>query len=136
MTLIGYKRIAGLTNSEAEGAIESQLRQNNILIDPQVSVFVKEYTSSGVSVVGEIVKPRSYSILGPHRLFDVLQAAGGLTEKGANRAVISHRGSENVTTVELTKDPAKMAKSNVEVQTRGHRGRPRSSYRVCVGGSK
>ena len=79
-------------------------------------MFVKEYTSSGVSVVGEVVKPGSYSTLGPHRLFDVLQAAGGLTEKAANRAVISHRGSEDPITLELSKDPAKMAQSNVEVQ--------------------
>jgi polysaccharide biosynthesis/export protein len=114
--LIGYVHVAGLTSSEAEAAIEAQLRQNNILNDPQVSVFVKEYASSGVSVVGEVVKPGSYSTLGPHRLFDILQAAGGLTEKAANRAVISHRNSENPVTVELAKDPAKMAQSNVEVQ--------------------
>jgi polysaccharide biosynthesis/export protein len=116
MPLIGYVRVAGLTSSEAEGAIEGRLRENNVLNDPQVSVFVKEYTSSGVSVVGEVVKPGSYSTLGPHRLFDVLQAAGGLTEKAANRAVISHRGSETPTTVELAKDPGKMAQNNVEVQ--------------------
>ena len=116
MPLIGYIRVAGLTSSEAEATIEAQLRQNNILNDPQVSVFVKDYSSSGVSVVGEVVKPGSYSILGPHRLFDILQAAGGLTEKAANRAVISHRGSENPVTVEIAKDPAKMAQSNVEVQ--------------------
>ena len=75
------RSVAGLTSSEAEGAIEGQLRQNNIVNDPQVSVFVKEYTNSGVSVAGEVIKPGSYSTLGPHRLFDVLQAAGGLTEK-------------------------------------------------------
>jgi polysaccharide export outer membrane protein len=116
MPLVGYIRIAGLTTSEAEGAIEAQLRRGNILNDPQVSVFVKEYTSSGVSVVGEVVKPGSYSILGPHRLFDVLQAAGGLTEKAMNRAVISRRGSDKPITVELSKDPAEMAQSNVEIQ--------------------
>ena len=114
--LVGYVHVGGLTSSEAEGAIEEKLRQGNILNDPQVSVFVKEYTSSGVSVVGEVVKPGSYTILGPHRLFDVLQAAGGLTEKAANRAVISHRGSEDPNTVELSKDPAQMALSNVELQ--------------------
>jgi polysaccharide export outer membrane protein len=116
MPLVGYIRIAGLTSSEAEGAIEGQLRQNNIVNDPQVSVFVKEYSSGGVSVVGEVAKPGSYSTFGPHRLFDVLQAAGGLTEKAANQAVISHRGSDNSETVELSKDPAKMAERNIELQ--------------------
>jgi len=116
MPLVGYVRVAGLTSSEAEGAIEAQLRQNNILNDPQVSVYVKEYTSSGVSVAGEVAKPGFYSALGPHRLFDVIQAAGGLTEKAANKAVISHRGSENPITVELPRDPAQMALSNVEIR--------------------
>jgi polysaccharide biosynthesis/export protein len=116
MPLIGYVRLAGLTSSEAEGAIEAQLRQNNILNDPQVSLYVKEYTSGSVSVVGEVAKPGAYSALGPHRLFDVLQAAGGLTEKAANRAVISHRGSDKPITVELSKDPAEMAQSNIEIQ--------------------
>ena len=88
MPLVGYVRIAGLTSSEAEGAIEGQLRQNNILNDPQVSLYVKEYTSGNISVAGEVAKPGPYSALGPRRLFDVLQAAGGLTEKAANRAVI------------------------------------------------
>jgi polysaccharide export outer membrane protein len=116
LPLIGPVRVAGLTSSEAEGAIEGQLRQNKILNDPQVSVYVKEYTNSGVSVVGEVARPGFYSLLGRHRLFDALQAAGGLTEKAANRAVISHRGSHESVTVELPRDPVKMVQSNVEVR--------------------
>jgi polysaccharide export outer membrane protein len=114
---VGYIHVAGMTSSEAEGAIEAQLRQNNILKDPQVSVFVKEYTSSGVSVVGEVVKPGSYSTLGPHRLFDLLQAAGGLTEKAANRAVVTQHGSDTSNTYDLSKDPAQMAQSNVKIRS-------------------
>jgi polysaccharide export outer membrane protein len=63
-----------------------------------------------------VVKPGSYSTLGPHRLFDIIQAAGGLTEKAENRATISHRGSEETTTVELPRDPAKMALNNVDIK--------------------
>jgi polysaccharide export outer membrane protein len=115
MPLVGYIRIAGLSSSEAEGAIEGQLRQNHILNDPQVSLYVKDYTSGSISVTGEVAKPGSYSALAPHRLFDVLQAAGGLTEKAANRAIISHRGSDKPITVELPKDPTQLAQNNVEV---------------------
>jgi polysaccharide biosynthesis/export protein len=116
MPLVGNIRVSGMTSGEAEGAIEAQLRQNNILNDPHVSVFARGYGSSAVSVVGEVVKPGSYSTLGPHRLFDVLQAAGGLTEKAANRAVITHRGSDDPITVELSKDPVEMARHNVEIK--------------------
>jgi polysaccharide export outer membrane protein len=116
MPLIGYIRIAGLSSSEAEAAIEAQLRQNSIVNNPQVSVYVKEYVSSGISVVGEVAKPGFYSALGPHRLFDVLQAAGGTTDKAAEKVLISHRGQKDATAVYISKDPAQMAASNVELE--------------------
>ncbi|MCU1301205.1 MAG: hypothetical protein JWQ87_1489 [Candidatus Sulfotelmatobacter sp.] len=113
MPLIGYVRVAGLTSSEAEAAIESRLRQNNIVNDPRVSVFVKEYTSSGISVAGEVAKPGYYSAIGPHRLFDVLQAAGGPTDRAASKVVISHRDQTETATLDISKDPVEMARSNV-----------------------
>jgi polysaccharide export outer membrane protein len=116
MPLIDYIRIAGLSSSEAEAAIEAKLRENNILNDPHISVYVKEYNSSGISVAGEVAKPGFYSALGPHRLFDVLQAAGGPTDKAANKVVISHRDQKDATTLSISKDPAEMAASNVDLQ--------------------
>ena len=114
--LIGYIRVAGLSSSEAEATIEAQLRKNNILNDPHVSVYAKEYTSSGVSVAGEVAKPGFYSVLGPHRLFDILQAAGGTNERAANKVVISHRDQTETTTLSISKDPAEMAVSNIELR--------------------
>jgi polysaccharide export outer membrane protein len=116
MPLIEYVRIAGLSSSEAEGAIEAKLRQSNVLNDPQVSIYVKEYSSSGISVIGEVAKPGFYSAVGPHRLFDVLQAAGGPTDKAANKVLISHRGQEDATTLFISKDSAEIAASNVDLQ--------------------
>jgi polysaccharide export outer membrane protein len=116
MPLIGYVRVAGLSSSAAEAAIEAQLRQNNIVNDPQVSVYAKEYSNSGISVAGEITRPGVYSALGPHRLFDILQAAGGLSERASGLVTISHKGNENnPVTVEVTKDPAEMVRNNVEL---------------------
>jgi polysaccharide export outer membrane protein len=92
------------------------LQQNNVVNDPQVSVYVKEYNSSGISVAGEVAKPGFYSVLGPHRLFDVLQAAGGPTDKAASKVVISHRDQKDATTLSISKDPAEMAASNVDLQ--------------------
>jgi polysaccharide export outer membrane protein len=114
--LIGYVRVAGLSSSEAQSAIETQLQQNNVVNAPHVSVYVKEYNSSGISVAGEVAKPGFYSALGPHRLFDVLQAAGGTTDKAANKVVISHRDQKDATTLSISKDPAEMAASNVDLQ--------------------
>ena len=90
--LIGSIRVAGLTSTEAEATIEAELRKNNVLNDPHVSVYAKEYTNSGISVAGEVGKPGFYSALGPHRLLDVLQQAGGPTDRASNKVVIAHRG--------------------------------------------
>jgi polysaccharide export outer membrane protein len=116
MPLIGYVRIAGLSSSEAEAAIEAQLRKNSVVNNPQVSVYVKEYTSSGISVAGEVAKPGFYSALGSRRLFDVLQAAGGTTDKAANKVLITHRNQNDATTVYISKDPAEMAASNIDLE--------------------
>lgn len=115
MPLVGYIRVAGLSSSEAEEAIEAQLRQNNVVKNPQVSVYVKEYTSGGISVAGEVSKPGVYSALGPHRLFDVLQAAGGLTDRAGSSITISHRDGVGPITVEIPKDPEQLSRTNVEL---------------------
>ncbi len=115
MPLVGYIRIAGLSSSEAEEAIETELRRHNVVNNPQVSVYVKEYTNGGISVAGEVAKPGVYSTLGPHRLFDILQAAGGLTDRAGSSVTISHRDGANPITVEIPKDPEQLSRINVEL---------------------
>ncbi len=116
MPLVGDVRVAGLSSSETEGAVENRLREQHVLNDPQVSVYVKEYTNDGISVAGEVMKPGVYSALGPHRLFDILQISGGLTEKASGAVTVSHRGDEkDPIQVEVTQDPEKMARSNIEL---------------------
>lgn len=111
--LAGNIRVAGLSSSEAEAAIEVHLQKENLVKNPQVSVFVKEYSTSGISVAGEVAKPGFYSAVGPHRLFDVLQEAGGPTDKAASKVVISHRNQKDTTVLYLSKDPNEMAASNI-----------------------
>ena len=116
MPLIGYVQVAGLSSSEAQSVIETRLQQNNVVNEPHVSVYVKEYSSGGISVAGEVARPGVYSALGPHRLFDILQAAGGLSDKASGRVTISHRGdTDHPVTVAVSKDPAEMVRGNVEL---------------------
>ncbi len=116
LPLVGYVHIAGLSSDQAQQAISQQLQEKHIVKEPQVSVFVKEYTNSEISVAGEVAKPGVFSVLGPHRLLDVLEAAGGLTEKASNTITISHRDRDELTTVHLSNDPAQMARANVALQ--------------------
>lgn len=116
MPLIGHVHIAGLTSDKAQQTLSDELREKNIVKDPQVSVFVKEYTNGEISVGGEVTKPGVFSVLGPHRLLDVLEAAGGLTDKASNDITISHRGTQQLTKVHLSNDPEQMARANIELQ--------------------
>jgi polysaccharide export outer membrane protein len=105
--------LAGLSSSEAEATISAQLLRNNVIKDPQVSLYVKEYGSSGISVAGEVAKPGVYSVLGPHRLFDILQDAGGLTERAADQVTICHRNSNEPVTIDLPRDSEQLSRLNV-----------------------
>ena len=57
LTLIGSLHLAGLTTDEAQASIAQKLKADNLLVDPEVSVFISEYSTQGVSVLGEVTKP-------------------------------------------------------------------------------
>src|SRR5438876_9303030 len=61
LPLVGQIRVVGLTSDQAQQAISDQLRKQNIVNDPQVSVFVKDYTNGEISVAGEVSKPGVFS---------------------------------------------------------------------------
>ena len=93
--LIGDVQVAGLSTGEAEAVIEKRLIDGHFMLQPQVSVFAKEYATQGISVLGEVQKPGIYPMLGSHGLFDVLSMAGGPTPKSGPTATITHRSRPN-----------------------------------------
>jgi len=81
--LIGKLTVAGRTVSEVEKELADRLGAD-FLVDPQVSVRVKEYESQWVNIVGEVKTPGKYPLKGAVTLVDVLTQAGGLTDKAGN----------------------------------------------------
>src|SRR5690242_18030466 len=77
--LLGSVQVLGKTAAEVSAAIATGLRDNSYVLDPRVSVTVREYATQGVSVMGEVHRPGTYPLLGTHTLLDVVSAAGGLT---------------------------------------------------------
>jgi polysaccharide export outer membrane protein len=59
--------------------------------NPHVTIFVDEYSSQGVTLLGEVAKPGVYPVLGDRRLFDLFSYAGGLSDKASRTVVITHR---------------------------------------------
>jgi len=116
VALIGPVRVGGLTSTEAERTIEKRLLEAGMLRDPHVTVFVKEYVTQGISVLGEVTKPGIYPLLGSRRLFDALSYAGGTTTRAGKVVSIARRSDpDHPLLVTLDSDPVKAAAANVEV---------------------
>jgi polysaccharide export outer membrane protein len=92
------------------------LKDGGFLRDPHVSIFVKEYVTQGISVMGEVARPGVYPLLGVRRLFDALSSAGGTTSKAGKVVSITHRENPNVPQlITLSNDPTKSSAGNVEI---------------------
>jgi len=115
LLLIGPVHVEGLSSSEAQAVIEKQLVEGRFVKNPHVTVYVKEFTSQFVSIVGEVNKPGNYPALSTRRLYDAFQQAGGLTPT-AGKVTITRPGQlNNPTIVTLSSDPVKSAQANVEI---------------------
>ena len=64
LPLAGVLAVSGMTAEQAGSAIETRLRETDILKDPHVSVAVLEYATQGVTVTGEVKSPGVYPLLG------------------------------------------------------------------------
>ena len=116
LALIGSVKVGGLTAEEAQAAIEKAYADGGYLRNPHVVMSVKNYSTQGITVLGEVQHPGTYSAMNVRRLFDAFLAAGGLTPKAGNTVSINRaRDSGKVETIELTSDPAKSAQNNVTV---------------------
>jgi polysaccharide export outer membrane protein len=71
---------AGLYPRELEDAIARSLREEQILVDPEVKVTIAEYFSRPISVAGAVRKPVTFQAAAPLRLLEALARAEGLTE--------------------------------------------------------
>ncbi|MGV3572035.1 MAG: polysaccharide biosynthesis/export family protein [Ramlibacter sp.] len=77
LPLIGSVTVAGLTQHQAEEHIAS-LYAEKYLQNPQVSVFIKEFTTQQITLDGAVTKPGVYPIVGEMTLLRALAMAGGL----------------------------------------------------------
>lgn len=76
MPLIGQVPVAGLSPADAEALIAIGYGEK-YLKDPQVSIFVREFTSQRITLDGALVKPGIYPLVGQITLLRALALAGG-----------------------------------------------------------
>jgi polysaccharide export outer membrane protein len=92
LPLIGDLKLAGMTVRDAQLLIASELVRRQMVMKPEVSLFIEEFATQGITVYGEVSSPGIYSLMGPHRVYDAISAAGGLTMKAGHTVTILHAG--------------------------------------------
>jgi polysaccharide export outer membrane protein len=77
LPFVGKLKAAGLTEEELQQGLVERLKE--YMHSPRVIVFVKEYRSRQVAVLGAVAKPGVYSVTnGADTLMDMLSQAGGI----------------------------------------------------------
>lgn len=79
LPLVGVVQAGGKTVQELEKEIASKLSET-YLQNPQVSVFVKEFTSQRVTLEGAVRQPGIYPVTGRTSLLQAIAQAQGVTE--------------------------------------------------------
>jgi polysaccharide export outer membrane protein len=116
LPLVGTLHLQGLTAGEAQTLIRQKFIGGGFLKDPQVTVFISEYATQNVSVVGEVHKPGIYPAFGTHRLLDYLSLSEGLTPLAGTAIVITHSGHpDQPQRVKMTSGAAPQPENNPEI---------------------
>lgn len=90
LPLIGGVDVAGRTVGDAEQEIAARY-QGRYLQNPQVSVFVKEFSSQRVTVSGAVKKPGIYPMSSRLTLLQSIALAEGFSDIGSLRNVLVFR---------------------------------------------
>uniref|UniRef100_E6PZW7 Polysaccharide biosynthesis/export protein n=1 Tax=mine drainage metagenome TaxID=410659 RepID=E6PZW7_9ZZZZ len=91
LSMIGAIKVAGMSESEAEQAVQKALVEDGMLLHPEVKVLVTNAAGQDVSVLGEVARPGVYPYATHHRLLDLISAASGMTPTAGRLVSIFHR---------------------------------------------
>jgi len=102
LPLVGQVKAAGLTTAGLEQRLREKFKR--YIRDPQLTVFVKEYRSYRVSVVGYVEKPGVLRISGQKSLLEVIAMAGGLDKEAGKTVQLTRKTKSGVKTVVIDLD--------------------------------
>ena len=103
--LIGELSISGLSTLEIEKLLVRKL-EDGYIRKAHVTVFIREYKSKRITVLGEFVKPGILKLTGDSTLLELISDAGGVTQNAGDLLFIqrvTEDGEEVTVTVDLKK---------------------------------
>ena len=90
MPLLGPIKVGGMDASSIANYIEGLLA-DGYLLAPQVNVFVEEYRSKKVTILGQVNRPGLNELQGSITLLELISRAGGLTEDAGGLITIKRK---------------------------------------------
>ncbi len=88
--LINEVKVEGMTPNEIEARIRDRL-QDGFIREPSVSIFVKEYNSKKVFVLGEVVRPGTFPFSAGMNIVEAVTLAGGFKDSASSNNVVVTR---------------------------------------------
>jgi polysaccharide biosynthesis/export protein len=85
---------AGLTTFDFSKHLSEELKKQQILKEPYVTVFIERGMTQNVSIVGPVARPGIYPIEKPTRVMDVVSMSGGLLPTAGQTITITHAQAE------------------------------------------
>ena len=93
LPLVGMVPAAGKTVGELQTEIATRL-EDGFVVNPQVTVFVKEYVSQRVTVEGAVREPGIYSLTGRTSLLQIIAMSKGLDELANPSGIVIYRNMD------------------------------------------
>ena len=113
LPLVGALPVGGLTAQEAETLLAQKLAAD-YLQDPQVSLFIKEFTTQRVTIEGAVSKPGVYPLRGETTLLRSLAIAGGQGNLADLSAVMLFRTDSTGRRVSASYDIERIRRGEIE----------------------
>lgn len=96
MNYVGSVSVLGRTTEELARSVEEALKKS--INDPRVNVFVREYASQPVTIMGAVKLPGIYQIKGQKFLLEMMAMAQGLDISHGNTIQVMRRKSDGTAT--------------------------------------
>ena len=111
--LLGSVQVNGLEPPAVADEIRRLLKERDLMRDPHVSVYVEQYASKRVSVVGAVANPGAFKLEPGMTVVQAISMAGGFSSLADRDGTVVTRRM-NGTTVRYRVPVAKVAKGQAE----------------------
>lgn len=98
MPLLGQVEVQGGTVNAITDKI-TRLLADGYLVNPQVNIFIEEYRSKKVVVLGNVRTPGLIELSGPTNFLELVSKAGGLEKDAGDTATIQRKKDSGAATV-------------------------------------